>query len=106
MLDTVNIVIRLADLRITNSSANAPAIQKQKAFAIFDILADITRALHGWTANQEHYGRLQRVQQTKINRKDGVRLYEVTFRCALINTVANHPSVNVTGYTPNVVVAS
>ena len=100
MLDDVTVAVRIADMRISNTSHKAPMFQKEKAFALFDLMDRVTRALHGWTGNQELYGRLRRTGQSRQARRDGLRVYEITFHCAMRNTAAQRAPVHAGSYTP------
>lgn len=102
MVDKLTIVIRVADIRFSNTSAQAPPFQKEKAYELFTIMSKIIEVLHGWTGTPELYGRLQRTGQRRIRRKDGVRLYEIYFSCVLYNNVAQKKVRQVVEYTPKV----
>lgn len=78
----IQVKIRLADLRLNNTSGNAPQGQKDKAFAIFTIQKEIYKALHGWTGSR-HYSSLKRVRMGRVKREDGVRIYETIFTTQL-----------------------
>lgn len=86
-LADVQIRLRLADLKLTNTSAKAPQSQKDTAFVIFDTLEAIHKALHGW-AGDSTYSRLIRQSSKRILRDDGVRIYEVIYTCQLIDISA------------------
>lgn len=86
-LGDVQIRLRIADLRLTNTSGNAPQTQKDAAFAIFDTLAAIHKALHGW-AGSMHYTKLIRVSSQRILRDDGVRIYEIIYTTRLTDAGA------------------
>ncbi len=77
-LGVVTVAITIADLRLSNSSNAAPAIQKNKAMEIFDILQKIHIALHGWTAHQSYTG-LMRQSNAIRRREDGVKLHQIIF---------------------------
>jgi hypothetical protein len=102
MVDSITVVVRVADLRLSNTSAQAPAFQKEGAYRLFETIQEVARALHGWTGTPECYGRLQRTGQRRIRRKDGVRLYEITFGCVLYNSVAQRHGQQVKDYVPAV----
>ena len=80
----VQIKIRVADLRISNTSGRAPQNQKDKSFAIFDLLKSIHKSLHGWTGHK-HYSALIRTSSTRLKRSDGIRIYEITYTTELID---------------------
>jgi hypothetical protein len=81
MLDKISVVIRIADLRLSNTSNAAPQTQKTAAYQLFETLQQVICALHGWTGSPDVYGQ-------RVRRKDGIRMYEVTFECLLRNTAA------------------
>lgn len=78
----VQVKVRVADIKISNTSGAAPQGQKDKAFAIFATLREVFKALHGWSGD-EHYSKLIRTKNSKIKRNDGVRIYETTFTCEM-----------------------
>lgn len=86
-LADVQVRLRLADLKLTNTSGKAPQSQKDTAFAIFDTLEAIHQTLHGW-AGDSTYSRLIRLSSKRILRDDGVRIYEVIYTCQLTDTSA------------------
>ncbi|MDR0509628.1 MAG: hypothetical protein LBH06_00870 [Rikenellaceae bacterium] len=88
MLDTISVVVRVADLRLSNSSAQAPHGQKEKHYRLFEIIAKVISALHGWSGDPQAYGRLRRISMQRERRGDGVRLYELTFQCTMVNNTA------------------
>jgi len=81
-LGLVQVKIRVADLKLSNSSGAAPQGQKDKAFAIFATLREVYKALHGWSGD-DHYSKLIRTRSSRIKRNDGVRIYETMFTCKL-----------------------
>lgn len=91
----VQVVIRVADLKLSNTSGKAPQGQKDKAFAVFTILKDVYKALQGWTGSQ-HYAGLIRMSNKRIKRDDGVRIYEIRFTTQLKDSsaVARPATVN------------
>ncbi len=77
-LGLVQVKIRVADMKLTNSSAKAPSGQKTVSFSFFVLLRNIYKALHGWSGD-ESYTALIRTATNRVKREDGVRIYEVTF---------------------------
>jgi len=77
------IVITLADLKLTNSSAKAPQNQKDKALEIFDFKEEINKALHGWIPFFK--GKLIRKSYRKQKRDDGIKVWVITYTLALVN---------------------
>jgi hypothetical protein len=98
MIDALTIVVRVADLRMSNTSGKAPEAQKEKAFALLDTIADVVRALHGWTGAPESYGRLQRTAQKRTTLKNGIRIYDITFQCAAYNQSAQKAGIQIKNY--------
>lgn len=86
-LGLVQVKIKVADVKISNSSGAAPQGQKNRAFAFQDLLKEIFTALHGWSGHK-HYSKLIRTNITKIRRDDGVRLHEITFTTELTDNSA------------------
>lgn len=82
--------IRVANQRLVPSSSRASATQKDAAMAIHRQVDAVTKALHGWTANQLAvpagqitYGKLTRTATNRIPREDGLQVYEVFFSVAV-----------------------
>ncbi len=86
-LGDVQIRIRIADQKLTNSSGRAPATQRTNAFAIYDLLADIHSKLHGWPTNKP-YTRLIRQSLKRTVRNDGMRVHELVYTCRIVDDVA------------------
>jgi hypothetical protein len=95
MLDKISVVIRIADLRLSNTSNAAPQTQKTAAYQLFETLQQVICALHGYTGSPDVYGRLVRTAGQRIRRKDGIKMYELTFECLLRNTAAQQNLVAV-----------
>jgi hypothetical protein len=70
--------ITIANLKLGNTSNAAPAAQRQKAFQIVDLMADIHRALHGWKP-AENAGNLTRNAIRIVQRENGIKQYEILF---------------------------
>lgn len=68
---TALIVIRLFDIRLSNSSQSAPAGQKENAKKIWQLLADVNKALHGQNFLPEGYGLPVRERISRTKRNDG-----------------------------------
>lgn len=80
----VQVRIRIADLKLTNTSGKAPQTQKDQAFAIYDLLATIHSKLHGWPANKP-YSRLIRQSMKKVVSNDGVRIHELIYTTRIVD---------------------
>lgn len=81
-LGDVQVRIRIADQKLTNSSVKAPQAQRDNAFAIYDLLATIHAKLHGWPANKP-YTRLIRQSLKRTVRNDGMRIHEIIYTTRL-----------------------
>jgi len=81
-MDIVTVQVRVVDLMVSNSSYRAPADMRTAAFRPFDIIWATNRLLHGWSGGR-HYGSLTRGGFQKVNRRDGLREYRLTYRVQL-----------------------
>lgn len=79
-MGTMMIELRIANLRLTNTSGRAPRLQKDYARSIFNIIQDVHEALHGWSPN-EKTSRLIRQSVNRVRRDDGVQEYSVMMSC-------------------------
>lgn len=70
--------LRIANLRMTNTSAKAPSLQKAYARSIFELLAKAHENLHGW-APVETTSKLIRQSVNRVKRDDGVQEYSVRY---------------------------
>jgi len=80
---TAVVVIRLFDLKLSNSSQAAPKGQKENAKKIWQLIEDVNKAIHGQNFLQEGYGLPMREQMRRTKRNDGCYqtelLYSVQF---------------------------
>ena len=76
--------ITIADIRLTNSSMQAPRAQKEQVWAIWDIIEKIHRQLHG-VSLLPNVSPLIRSSQRRTLRDDGVQEYEVYYNCEVQN---------------------
>jgi len=83
----VQVSIRVADMRISNSNIKAPEAQRINAQGIFDQMTFIHQALHGWTADSMN-GPLTRTLTRKVKRDDGIREFEMIYSVQLIDDSA------------------
>lgn len=81
---TGTIVISIANLKLTNSSARAPQTQKDKAWAIWDIVESVHTKLHGVVVGGAA-GAMMRTNMRKVKRDDGIQEYEVTYTIGISN---------------------
>lgn len=89
--DVVEIQVRIIDMILTGSSAQAPEKQREMAFAALDAAQAANALLHGWTPfgspkkdieplSEGEFGPLTRTGMNKINRSDGLREFRLTYR--------------------------
>lgn len=81
---TGTIVISIANLKLTNTSARTPQSQKDKAWAIWDIVESVHAKLHG-VAVGGSAGAMMRTAMRKVKRDDGIQEYEVTYTIGMTN---------------------
>ncbi|HBX45544.1 hypothetical protein [Limibacterium fermenti] len=67
----ITVVIRLFDMKLSNSSNGAPDNQKENARKIWSLIEDVNKALHGQNFLQEGYGLPIREQMRRTKRDDG-----------------------------------
>ena len=90
----IAIQLRIVDMVLNNSSYRAPDKQKEVAFAIFDLIDETNRLLHGWgqalntESDKGGYGKLIKQSISKINRRDGLREYRLLYSVQLTDTSA------------------
>lgn len=68
------------------TSAGAPDDVRRENLKVYDVIADVYAALQGFET--QHFNALQRVNQGKVERKDGIFLYNITFECDFEDTTA------------------
>jgi hypothetical protein len=78
------IVITIADIKLTNSSAKAPQVQKDAALKILDYKENIHHYLHGWNPFAGH-GKLIRTNERKQQRDDSIKVWKITYSIGLNN---------------------
>ena len=93
-IDIVTLQVRIIDLILSPSNARATEEQKKAAFRSFDLITETNRLLHGWTG-AEHYGPLTRAGFQKINRRDQLREYRLTYKVQLTNSSAEKQAVKI-----------
>lgn len=79
---TVSVEITVANLKLTNTSNKAPSFQKDKAFAIWDLINKVHNILQGWSP-EENAGALIRTTFNKVRRDDGVQEFRVIYSIGL-----------------------
>lgn len=83
-IGTVQIKITVANMRLTNSSMQAPRRQKEEVWAIWGIIEKIHQQLHGISL-LPNVSPLIRTSQNRTLRDDGVQEYEVYYSCEVQN---------------------
>lgn len=76
--------VTVANLKLTNTSRNAPIQQKQDANVIHGIIQHIHELLHGYAAS-EVAGPMIRTGMQRIRRDDGVQEYRISYAFAMHN---------------------
>lgn len=80
----VSIKISIANMRLSNSSMQAPRRQKEEVWAIWSIIEKIHQQLHG-VSLLPNVSALIRSSQSRTLRDDGVQEYEVYYSCEVQN---------------------
>lgn len=80
--------IKIAHLRLSNSSAKAPQQQQQNNNSFFALTQGVFKSLHGFTANNEVFTALIRVSERRVQRDDGVKVYEMVFTTQVADATA------------------
>lgn len=83
-IGTVQIKITVANMRLTNSSMQAPRRQKEEVWAIWGIIEKIHQQLHGISL-LPNVSPLIRTSQNRTLRDDGLQEYEVYYSCEMQN---------------------
>lgn len=68
---TAMVVIRIFDIKLSNSSHKAPDNQKENAKKIWQLIEDVNKAIHGQRFLQTGYGLPIREQIRRTKRSDG-----------------------------------
>nr|WP_314287047.1 hypothetical protein [uncultured Capnocytophaga sp.] len=83
-IGTVQIKITVANMRLSNSSMQAPRRQKEEVWAIWGIIEKIHQQLHG-VSLLPNISPLIRISQNRTLRDDGLQEYEVYYSCEVQN---------------------
>lgn len=83
---TAVVVIRLFDMRLSNSSQAAPAAQKENAKKNWQLIEDVNKALHGQNFLQDGYGLPMREQLRRTKRDDGCYQTELYYSIQFTDT--------------------
>lgn len=81
------VLIRVADIRLSNTNSRAPESQRNKAAEILDLLTDIHKALHGWTGDTMN-GPMTRRSTRRMKREDGIREFVMVYDMQLVDDSA------------------
>ena len=72
----------VANLKLTNTSAKAPVMQKDNAWSIWDLIEEVHEKLQGFSP-EVYAGKLIRTSLQRVKRDDGVQEYTITYSCGL-----------------------
>lgn len=81
---TGSITFNFANLKITNSSKNAPINQKDQSYLLLEIIEEAHKKIHGFRPG-ENSGALIRKSFRRIKRDDGIQQYRVIYTIGLNN---------------------
>lgn len=90
----VEISVSISNARLSNSNLRAPEQQRFNAGAIWTILENVHKALHGWSAG-DRFSALIRTSTRRIKRDDGIQEYEVIFTCQAYDASAMEQLYNI-----------
>ncbi|MGR3791580.1 hypothetical protein [Flavobacterium columnare] len=76
--------ITIANMKLTNTSFNAPQAQKEYAWSIWDLIEEIHGKLQGFNPSDTS-GRMIRKSLQRTQRDDGVQEYEVAYAFEIRN---------------------
>lgn len=78
---TGTIILKFANLKLTNSSGKAPLSQKQKAWSLLELVEEAHKKIQGMRP-VENGGNLVRTSLRRIKRDDGIQQYQVIYSIA------------------------
>jgi hypothetical protein len=70
--------VKIADLRLSNSSKAAPAGQKANSNSFYTLTQQVYNALQGW-CGASHYSAFIRISERRVQRDDGVKEHWMIF---------------------------
>lgn len=76
---TINIELTIATIKITNTSANAPQTQRDKAWLIYELIEDAHKLLQGQIVGN---GKLIRTGARRVRRTDGIQEHRIIYTLA------------------------
>jgi hypothetical protein len=77
-LGMAQVRVKIADLRMSNSSGAAPTAQKNKSASFYTLTQAVYVALHGWIAGS-YYSALIRTAERRVLRDDGIKEHHMIF---------------------------
>ena len=83
-IGSVQLRLTIANMRLTNTSGQAPRRQKEEAWAIWTLIEQIHQKLHG-AVLLPNVSPLIRASQQRTLRDDGLQEYEVYYNCEVQN---------------------
>lgn len=99
---TAMVVIRLFDIKLSNSSQAAPNNQKENAKKIWQLIEDVNKALHGQNFLQTGYGLPMREQMRRTKRNDGCYQTELYYSVQLTDNTCQPVLTPVSPVTPEI----
>lgn len=78
------LIVTLANLKLTNTSRNAPNAQKEAAYKIWELIEAVHQKIHGFSCLQ-NASPLIRTGLARIKRDDGIQEYELRYKLELYN---------------------
>ena len=81
---TGSITFNFANMKIGNSSKNAPINQKDQAYLLLEIIEEAHKKIHGFRP-EDNSGSLIRKSFRRIKRDDGIQQYRVVYTISLNN---------------------
>lgn len=76
--------INLANIKLSNTSGKSPLSQKNNAWNIHNIIADLHAQLQGFSA-AENCGKLNRKSYLRVRRDDGVQQFRILYDFEVAN---------------------
>jgi hypothetical protein len=78
------ITIKIANLKLVNSSARAPQAMKNLSYSIWDLIESVHANLHGKVIGGAA-GAMMRTSLRKVTRDDGIQMFELTYSVGVTN---------------------
>jgi hypothetical protein len=99
---TAMVVVRLFDLKLSNSSQKAPDNQKENAKKIWQLIEDVNKALHGQNFLQVGCGLPMREQMRRTKRNDGCYQTELYYTVQFTDTTCRPELMPATPVAPDI----